>query len=225
LLQIAARVLYLHQNLKHKPMKKLITLSFLIINSAFCIYAQSNAELFNSSKMVWYGMDFSRSKLVGSEGFSDPYDIQKSYIPGWNNLILSEAEKYNIRKFFKKGEVVNDISAVEPVNEKINPSEWVQTTAYTLDKSEIAGMVKKYKSTEKEGLGVVFIIESFDKFKESGFMYVTFFNIATKEVILTEKLSGKAGGFGLKSYWAKTIFLVLEQCEKKMGSWKKQVEG
>ena len=206
-------------------MKKLFLLSFFILSSICSIYAQSNAELFNSAKMVWFGVDMSRSKLVGVEGFTDPYDIQKRYVPAWNSLVLSEAEKYDVRKFFKKGEVVNDIIAVEAVNEKINPGEWVKMNTYTLDKSEIAGMVKKYKGTEKEGLGLVFIVESFDKFKESGFIYVTFFNIASKEVILTEKLTAKAGGFGVRNYWAKTIFGVMEQSEKKMGAWKKQIGG
>lgn len=206
-------------------MKKIVLFScFLLLYSCFS-FAQSNSELFNSAKMIWFGVDMSRSKLVGVEGFTDPYDIQKRYVPAWNSLVLSEAEKYDVRKFFKKGEVVNDIVAVEAVNEKINPGEWVQTNSYTLDKSEIAGMVKKYNGTEKEGLGLVFIVESFDKFKESGFIYVTFFNIATKEVILTEKLSAKAGGFGVRNYWAKTIFGVMEMSEKKMGAWKKQVAG
>lgn len=206
-------------------MKKIVLLTFCILHSAFIIKAQSNAELFNSAKMVWFGVDMSRSKLVGVEGFTDPYDIQKRYVPAWNSLVLTEAEKYDVRKFFKKGEVVNDIVAVEAVNEKINPGEWVQTNSYTLDKSEIAGMVKKYKSTEKEGLGLVFIVESFDKFKESGFIYVTFFNIATKEVILTEKISAKAGGFGVRNYWASVIYKVMEASEKKMGAWKKQIGG
>lgn len=206
-------------------MKKLLIISFIILNSALFSKAQSNAELFNSPKLVWFGVDLSHSKLVGTEGFTDPYDIQKRYVPAWNNLVLSESEKYDVRKFYKKGEVVNDILAVEAVNEKINAGEWVQTASYTFDKSEIAGMVKKYKGTEKEGLGLVFIVESFDKNKETGFIYVTFFNIATKEVILTEKLSGKAGGFGVRNYWAATIYNVMKASEGKIGAWKKQVAG
>lgn len=204
-------------------MKKNFILSLIFFTLFLNSYAQSNAELFNSSKMVWFGVDLSRSKLVGVEGFSDPYDIQRRYVPAWNNIVLSEPEKYDIRKFFKKGEVVNDLSAVEAANEKINPGDWVQTNSYTLDKSEIAGMVKKYKSNENEGLGLVFIVEAFDKMKETGFIYVTFFNIKTKEVILTEKLSGKAGGFGLKNYWAAAIYKVMLESEKRMGVWKKQV--
>lgn len=206
-------------------MKKLVLLTICILASSYSMYAQSNAELFNSAKLVWFGVDMSHSKLVGIEGFTDPYDIQKRYVPAWNNLVLSEAEKYDVRKFFKKGEVINDILAVESVNEKINPGEWVQTTSYTLDKSEIAGMVKKYKGTEKEGLGLVFIVESFDKNKEMGFIYVTFFNIATKEVILTEKLSGKAGGFGVRNYWAAAVYKVMLESEKRISAWKKQVGG
>lgn len=206
-------------------MKKIFLFSYFILSSICSINAQSNAELFNSAKIIWFGVDMSHSKLVGTEGFTDPYDIQKRYVPAWNNLVLSESEKYDVRKFFKKGEVVNDILAVEAVNEKINPGEWVQSGSYTFDKSEIAGMVKKYNGTEKEGLGLVFIVESFDKSKEMGFIYVTFFNIATKEVILSEKLSGKAGGFGVRNYWASVIFKVMEESSKKMGAWKKQIGG
>ena len=53
-------------------MKKLFLLSFFILCSVYSINAQSNAELFNSAKLVWFGVDMSRSKLVGVEGFTDP---------------------------------------------------------------------------------------------------------------------------------------------------------
>lgn len=45
--------------------------------------------------------------------------------------------------------------------------------------------------------------------------------MASKKVLLTERMTAKAGGFGFKNYWVKTVFLVLEEIRKsKYKEWK-----
>jgi hypothetical protein len=33
--------------------------------------------------------------------------------------------------------------------------------------------------------------------------------MATRKVLITEKFSGKPGGFGLRNYWAKPVFEIM----------------
>jgi len=75
---------------------------------------------------------------------------------------------------------------------------------------------------KKQGIGVVFIVESFNKGQQQGTVYVTIFDIKTKKVLIKEKIIGKAGGIGIRNYWAKSIFNVMVQVEKTFyKQWKK----
>jgi hypothetical protein len=67
----------------------------------------------------------------------------------------------------------------------------------------------------------VFIVEGLNKPGAKGSMYVTFIDMATKKVLFSERMVGKAGGFGYKNYWAKSVFEVLEDIQKsKYKEWK-----
>ena len=66
-------------------------------------------------------------------------------------------------------------------------------------------------------------MESFNKPKRIGTMWVTFFDIASKTVLLTEKMSGKAGGAGFRNYWARAYYNVMDKIQKKEYlKWKKE---
>jgi hypothetical protein len=52
-------------------------------------------------------------------------------------------------------------------------------------------MISGYKVHKTEGIGLVFIIDSFDKSTEKAKVWVTFFDIASKKVLLTEQVTGK----------------------------------
>ena len=47
--------------------------------------------------------------------------------------------------------------------------------------------------------------------------------MSSKKVLLTEKVRGKAGGFGFRNYWARTIHEVLKDIDKhKNDEWKRK---
>jgi hypothetical protein len=87
-------------------------------------------------------------------------------------------------------------------------------TIYHLEEETIFEIVNDYNPETQTGVGVVFIMESFNKEEEKGHMWVVFFDIPTKEVLLMEKMSGAAGGFGWRNYWARTYYNVLKEIEK-----------
>jgi len=45
---------------------------------------------------------------------------------------------------------------------------------------------------------------------------VTFFDIQTKQVLLTEKIDGKAGGYGFRNFWEGAYFKVMKSAYKWM---------
>ncbi|MCK4406704.1 MAG: hypothetical protein KAV44_03415 [Bacteroidales bacterium] len=196
-------------------MKKLMLIFICLIISSHALKSQEVSKIFTSKKATWYGLDFSKVKLIGSEGFTDALKIKNVFFSSWNNLIINEPAKYNLQLMFHKDTVFFDLSVVEKRNKLPEVDELViNNDTYSLDKSTIDEIIKKYNTKEKEGLGIVFIMESFDKPKRLGTMWVTFFDIASKTVLLTEKMSGKPEGAGFRNYWARTYYNVMAKIKK-----------
>lgn len=200
-------------------MKKIVFL-FLVINIS--LFSQVNKSAIFGDELVWYGVDFSKAKFVGEisnkegTGQKPEGEIKSKYIPAWNMIVVYEPNKYNVAKFFKKSHVFNDLNPVIKHNEDIDETKITSYNEYKFDKPEetVTQIVASYSAGEKtEGLGLVFIVESYNKTKELGTYYLTFFDIASKQIIYAEKNSEIPAGIGLKNYWASTIYKVMKRVE------------
>lgn len=174
------------------------------------------ADIFDAPEITWFGLDFSMIRLIGPDGFTDPKAIKEIYFMSLNDLIFLEPEKYNLEKAFYKNQVPIDLSVVIARNQLPDPEKIVVPfgTVYELEEETIHKMVGEYMPETQSGVGVVFIMESFNKAEEKGYMWVVFFDIATKKILLMDKMSGAAGGFGWRNYWARTFYNVLKEIEK-----------
>ncbi len=200
-------------------MKKIIliiSLSLLIQSAAQVKGQNTRADIFNTSELTWYGLDFSRIKLIGPDGFTDVTAIKEIYFAEINNLVRTEPEKYDLRKSFHKSKVSIDLNLVKERNKMPDVTKLVldHFEEYSIEENEVRSIVSGYKTEAKSGIGVVFIMEKFVKLEEAGYMWVVFFDISTKNILLMENMTGKAGGFGWRNYWARTFFSVLKEIEK-----------
>lgn len=183
-------------------MKKLI---FLFI--AATISANSYSQKLN--ELTWFGVDFSKAKMVGSSGFSDPAKIQSYYLNEWNNFIVTESDKYDVKKYFKAKTLKNSLDLVKEHNDAVDAKTLVIDNAYTITEEEAKAVVQLYKG-KGEGTGLVFVVESFSKTAEKAFIYAALFDISTGNIIKMKKLKGNAGGFGFRNYWLAAIRDVMQ---------------
>jgi len=215
-------------------MKKLMLCALLIGVSLF-INAQNTAkDVFSKDDMVWYGLDFSKAKFIGqfdqAAGIAPATanDMVFNYIPAWNRLIVSETTKYDLRKTFRKTDVFFDLTIVNN-NKRINEDRLMSFNDYEIENPNevIPQIIKSYTKGQKDsGIGLVFIVEKFHKENQEASIYVTFFDIATKEVLFFEKIVGKARGIGLRNYWAGAVHNILTQVNKTYyNNWKKKYVG
>jgi hypothetical protein len=212
---------FIAMNYKHKIKASIIILCFCI-HSAF---AQTFKDVFNDATTVTYlGIDFTNVKVIGhmSSEVEDLVDRQFSAI---NELVLNEPKKYDLDKAFHKTGVPNDLKYVEAKNKTITESNVTSTDPSDeshLAKTAIDGIVKGYDFGGKKGIGFLFIMESMSKKSEHATMYLTFVDMATNKVLYTERVSEKAGGFGLRNYYAKPIYEALDDMAgSKYKEWKK----
>lgn len=204
-------------------MKKLLMITLVLFALPQLIKSQTVENVFVDKEIVWFGLDFSQSKMIGHDGFSNPDQIVDKLFRSWNNLVLREQNKYDIKKHFRKRKVDYDLSIVTERSEDVDPDDLVLDSweTHELPEDKVQQIISEY-DTDKSGIGLVFIIESFNKTEETGTMYVTFFDIASKEILFKEKMSGETGGFGLRNHWARTFYNVILECGEKYPQWKRE---
>lgn len=208
-------------------MKKIVVLLLVLLGGA--TFAQDNSKVFSSTEIVWFGMDFTKAKFVGQfdQGMgalpATGTDMKNKYIPAWNALIVGEQQNFDFKKAFGKENVFLDIETMNTLNSKIDANACMVINPGKIDRNEIDGMVKKYSSkNKKEGIGLAFIVENFDKGAQTATLFVTFFDIASKKILICESVQGKAVGIGIRNYWAGAVKAILKKMANgEFQSWKK----
>lgn len=210
-------------------MKKIV-LSLLMV-AAGSLFAQNTAkDFFTSKTMVWYGLNFTEAKMVGQfdqgmgAGTATPEALKNKWMTGWNGLIMKEPQNFKLKEAFHKDEVFYDIGPTEKMNQEMKTDDLMSYNTFTFKDPQAAvnNVVSKLSGGEKtEGLGVVFVVESFNKNMEEASVYVTIFDIKTKKVLITEKVVGKPMGVGLRNFWAGAIKAIIKDIDKdKYSDWK-----
>ncbi|HUM53456.1 MAG TPA: hypothetical protein PK431_16680 [Chitinophagales bacterium] len=200
----------------------LLIIFFLAINVKKST-AQSTVDVFSDNVPITYvGVDFTHARYYGN---GEPFDgnVFTPLAKRINNLIITEYDKYNIEKAVKK-EVRLKIDVTDALNETVDGNKMLVEKAEEKDdlsEEKVAQIISNYdlKGYEKNGVGMVFVVDLLDKNAVNASMWVTFFSLSTKKVIFTEQLAGEAGGFGLRNYWARPFAEVIGSIKSK--EWKK----
>jgi hypothetical protein len=199
----------------------------LLLAGAQTVLAQTTfKDFFNEQTPVTYlGVDFTDVKIAGLTDF-DIRDLKDRHFSSINNLVVNEkeAKKYDFSKFFHRSNTQKDITAVETHNAKIDADKIKSTGGSDENRftaASIEKLVKGYSFSGKKGIGVLLIAEAFSKTKEEGVIHAVFIDLSNSKVLYTEKFSEKAGGIGLRNYWAKTVYNTLDDMSDKYSNWKK----
>lgn len=201
-----------------------VMISFGLSESAL---AQNNSKIFDYNvPAVWLGVDFSEARYIpGAEDNTSGNNL-KEVFERINGVIVNEPDKYKLKNRFYKQEITDDLSTVSAINEKINPANIVSESSadYTrMDEAFIKKMVGKYKIKKQDKVGIVIIMEGMNKRLPQASMWVTFIDLSNHQVLLTKRMTGKPGGFGLRNFWASSVSKVLEEVEKSAyNKWKKE---
>lgn len=210
-------------------MKIIPVLLFTFCSISSC-FSQTVKDIFNpSTQITWLGIDYSHTKIVGKMaqfGGKIPVtalELRDRFFPEWNQLFVDESDKYSISKMIYNKNIVTDIQMVTTLNAAypLDTMEVKSSPYYTPD--YIASLVSNYPLENKSGIGLIFITECMDKPYAAAYYHVVFFNMATKEVLLHERIQGMVIGTGLRNYWAGSFFNVMEDVrELRFAKWKKR---
>mgnify|MGYP001592684182 CR=1 FL=1 len=206
--------------------RKAIALFVLIISIYNFGYSQSRQDIFSrtGAKIVWLGLDFTQVRLVGPLGTVDKDELLPLF-DEMNMIVISERTKYNFEAALRKDEVPYNLEIVTKLNSEIDPGKAIAYASNgeggRLNEEAISVLVKQYRIENKEGIGLVFFMETLDKVREKGTMWVTFFNLADRNVLFTERMSGVAGGITFRNHWSRTVYEVIDQIRNtKYAEWR-----
>jgi|ERR1043165_3742008 hypothetical protein len=200
------------------------TLLILLAVTITLLRAQDAKTIFSAEKIVFYGLDFTKAKFSIPDAKND--EIKNNLFKQWNSQVFSDNGRFNKESAFSKLTVYGDPSVVEKRNEAVNTGD-MNGDYKPLSKENIQEVISGYKDgLKKEGLGVVLIVEQFSKKDKKGTVSVTFFDIASRKVLLTKRMSGEPGGPGLVNYWLRPIQVIMDQmASTDFMLWKKEVGG
>lgn len=154
-----------------------------------------------NDKTYFYGVDFSMVKAVGvSESVAD---FTKAF-KGINILFASESAKYDFSKVY--GSPVTNYP--DMMIEDAGLNDYSDMIAYHYDEEaiDLAEYVKEMDWPHDSGKGIILIAKALDKGKGYAIYDIVLFDLAKREILMSKEVSGKAMGFGLRNFWARTVY-------------------
>lgn len=184
--------------------KRVIATVLFVMLALGHAWGQDRAKALSLTDCVWFGIDFTGARFTSVT--DDPDVIVGQYLNAINALILQESAKFDIKKYFKKTGVVNNIETATERNSKIDPGKLVISQEFQITTDDVSRIISSYRNDDNSGTGLIFVAENLNKITQTGSYYVCFFDIASHEIIDCRKITGKAAGFGFRNYWAGSVY-------------------
>ena len=165
---------------------------------------QTLQEAYKQGNVAWLGLDFGLAKMVGPDGFRDPHRIVNVYLNAWNDMFLTERNKYDVDKALKlvfttfRPDFFRDknlsIAHTELVGYNVRPA---------LTKTQLQNAVSSYNTSAlKEKVAVAIIVDELNSINKNGTAYLVMLDTQTKTIIYKHRLYGKPSGVSFRNYWA-----------------------
>ncbi len=166
------------------------------------VYGDRANEIFYRHDLVFYGFDLTYLKLTNKGKTGDGIIIAPKYFPAWNETLTYDLLPIKrISGWMGKPSIFVGNSVFEN-HTYSDYQNFVTSVNYCIQFEDLQKIVKSYVLREKEGIGMVINLASFNKEREYSLIYVTFFDIKTREIMFAAEVSGKAGGGGMTKHWA-----------------------
>lgn len=199
-------------------MKKLIIITLLLMTNI--AWAQTASDIFETKNMTFYGLDFTKSRCIGVQEFPSAQDMAFDYFNKWNDMFLVGKNKIKIGAPYKKKNVEYE-NVVYQRNRGILLDELITDNPYHLKRSSIVDYMEEYADESKTGIGMIYIVEAINANEKYLSIWITFFNMKTGEVLITEPVRSKGKGRKFDDYWYNAFVKLYEGSADDYKAWKK----
>ncbi len=203
---------------------KNLSIFIVAIVISFNVTSQDRCAFFEAKEVSWYGIDFTGVRMVGPD-FTDPKAIKDRLFNSWNYLIMNEVDKYDLKSYFNKDIIHYQLEPVIQRNQQVDETKLVTLNTRDtkhLTQDDVKKIVSSFDFGATEGYGMLLVADIFNKVEEMGYYYLVVVDLKNKDILLSEQISGKTGGFGFRNYWARTYYNALQEAEEKFPEWLKE---
>jgi len=163
--------------------------------------------------IYFYGLDFSNARFIGPN-FNNKQEIKDTYFKVWNDILVSES-KYDLKAPLRKSNVYVYNNVAASVNKDADPSTFSDNYS-EFSTEALSKMVGAYECGNNSGIGLSFIVEAFDWNKNKSFVYIVFFDLDSRKILLFDKMEGIPGGMSsIRNYWINSIANIIEVIKSK----------
>ena len=157
-----------------------------------------------TNKYFVYGVDFTHAKVFGADESVNDFAEAFANI---NYLLINEYDKYDFSRMLGRKYEID----IEPMLKHSAACDYnglkIMKTSYEEYKSE--DIIRTYTLPQSQGIGVVLVAKLLNKPMAQATYDVVVFDIATRTVISKKEVTGEARGFGLRNYWANSVYKIL----------------
>ncbi len=179
---------------------------------AFTQADENKKKALTANSIKFYGINYSSMKCIHKADFVDKIgntqceSFVARYFTEWNEMFLTEKEKFDAKKYFQIATVELDLKTSLADVPNYNVTDCiVEDDNYTIPADTIKAIVKSYQNSSISGVGTLIIAESLNKAASKGKYYVTYFEISTGELLFSMKAVGEPSGIGFSSYWINSM--------------------
>jgi hypothetical protein len=165
------------------------------------VYGDRGNEIFYRQDMVFYGFDMTYLKLSNIKKINNGVEIVQDYYEDFHDVLANHILPFKDIRYLMEKQSMFLGKSVFPNYRYMNYQDFVVAGSYCIPFEDLKKIVKSYVLTEKAGVGMVIVLENFNKDREYSLIWVTFFDIATREILFAAEVSGKAGGSGMAKHW------------------------
>ncbi len=166
------------------------------------VYGNRANEIFFRQDIVFYGFDMTYLKLTNSTKLGHGVEIVQKYYEAWNDELTNKMLTIKDMRHWMDKRTMFVGKSVFSNYRFMDYQDFVIANNYCIPYEDLEKIVKSYVLAEKNGLGMVVVLENFNKEREYSLIWVVFFDIATREILFAAEVSGKAGGSGMVKHWA-----------------------
>lgn len=177
-------------------MKRIIII-FTVLLSTSSLFAQKQKPT-----AEFYGVDFSQVNVIGA---IDPEDKLIEAFVAINELVQHEQAKYDVGKYLKHTITFTNIEKAIDQTKTLEGKEFKNQKLQTID---VKAIIDAYPQTESKV--IVIVAKELNKSRNNGTYIALIFDGTTKEIISQKEFNGKSGGFGLRNFWAGSLYVGLK---------------
>lgn len=177
-------------------MKKLL-LTCLILAVASASFAQ-NKNKKEKIKVDFYGVDFSAVNVSGADETAAQFVDAFERI---NVLLVAEPKKYDVAKYLDLDVLSTDY---KPALKQLAQLKEVNFKDREQSDIDIKSIVSNYPNCGSNGL--IIIAKELNKPQNIGTFIAVIYDGTSKQILSVQELKGKAGGFGLRNFWAGSLY-------------------